>query len=111
MRKVRPAGDRAVEVEGLPTAFVCGVFRPVLAVPKAAWTTRCCSTSCCTQVFDAAQGIFWCLIRALHWCNPFMHYVLTAWATISSPSATSACWTPRARNGANTEAYCSAWRT
>ena len=26
--------------------------------------------------FDAAQGIFWCLIRALHWCDPFMHYVL-----------------------------------
>ena len=28
------------------------------------------------KYFDAAQGIFWCLIRALHWCDPFMHYVL-----------------------------------
>lgn len=68
---------RAVEVEGLPTAFVCGVFRPVLAVPKGGVDDKVLLHELLhLKYFDAAQGIFWCLIRALHWCNPFMHYVL-----------------------------------
>lgn len=70
-------GSRAVEVEGLPTAFVCGVFRPVLAVPKGGVDDKVLLHELLhLKHFDAAQGIFWCLIRALHWCNPFMHYVL-----------------------------------
>lgn len=69
--------SRAVEVEGLPTAFVCGVFRPVLAVPKGGVDDKVLLHELLhLKHFDAAQGIFWCLIRALHWCNPFMHYVL-----------------------------------
>ena len=69
--------SRAVEVEGLPTAFVCGVFRPVLAVPKGGVDDKVLLHELLhLKYFDAAQGIFWCLIRALHWCNPFMHYVL-----------------------------------
>lgn len=69
--------SRAVEVEGLPTAFVCGVIRPVLAVPKGGVDDKVLLHELLhLKYFDAAQGIFWCLIRALHWCNPFMHYVL-----------------------------------
>lgn len=69
--------SRAVEVEGLPTAFVCGAFRPVLAVPKGGVDDKVLLHELLhLKYFDAAQGIFWCLIRALHWCNPFMHYVL-----------------------------------
>lgn len=69
--------SRAVKVEGLPTAFVCGVFRPVLAVPKGGVDDKVLLHELLhLKYFDAAQGIFWCLIRALHWCNPFMHYVL-----------------------------------
>ena len=69
--------SRAVEVEGLPTAFACGVFRPVLAVPKGGVDDKVLLHELLhLKYFDAAQGIFWCLIRALHWCNPFMHYVL-----------------------------------
>ena len=69
--------SRAVEVEGLPTAFVCGVFRPVLAVPKGGVDDKVLLHELLhLKYFDAAQGIFWCLIRALHWCDPFMHYVL-----------------------------------
>lgn len=69
--------SRAVEVEGLPTAFVCDVFRPVLAVPKGGVDDKVLLHELLhLKYFDAAQGIFWCLIRALHWCNPFMHYVL-----------------------------------
>lgn len=69
--------SRAVEVEGLPTAFVCGVFWPVLAVPKGGVDDKVLLHELLhLKYFDAAQGIFWCLVRALHWCNPFMHYVL-----------------------------------
>ena len=69
--------SRAVEVEGLPTAFVCGVLRPVLAVPKGGVDDKVLLHELLhLKYFDAAQGIFWCFIRALHWCNPFMHYVL-----------------------------------
>lgn len=69
--------SRAVEVKGLPTAFVCGVFRPVLAVPKGGVDDKVLLHELLhLKYFDAAQGIFWCLVRALHWCNPFMHYVL-----------------------------------
>lgn len=68
---------RAVEVEGLPTAFVCGVFRPVLAVPKGGADGKVLLHELLhLKYFDAAQGVFWCLVRALHWCDPFMHYVL-----------------------------------
>ena len=24
---------------------------------------------------DALQNAFWCILRALHWCNPFLQYV------------------------------------
>lgn len=68
---------RAVEVEGLPTAFVCGVIRPVLALPRGGVDDKVLLHELLhLKYFDAAQGIFWCLIRALHWCDPFMHYVL-----------------------------------
>lgn len=68
---------RAVEVEGLPTAFVCGVIRPVLALPRGGADDKVLLHELLhLKYFDAAQGIFWCLIRALHWCDPFMHYVL-----------------------------------
>ena len=68
---------RAVEVEGLPTAFVCGVIRPVLALPRGGADDKVLLHELLhLKYFDAAQGIFWCLIHALHWCDPFMHYVL-----------------------------------
>lgn len=68
---------RAVEVEGLPTAFVCGVFRPVLALPRGGADDKVLLHELLhLKYLDAAQGIFWCLIRALHWCDPLMHYVL-----------------------------------
>ena len=41
----------AVEVEGLGSAFICGVLRPVLA-----W------------------GLLICLLRCVHWCNPLLWY-------------------------------------
>lgn len=69
---------RAVVIPGLPSAFVCGVLRPVLAIPA---ETELDSKVLLHELlhfkyFDGAQSIVWSVFRALHWCNPFLQYVL-----------------------------------
>ena len=68
---------RAVAVPGLKSAFVCGVFRPVLAVPEGETPDRkiLLHELLHLKYFDALQNALWSLMRALHWCNPFMQYV------------------------------------
>ena len=68
---------RMVAVEGLPSAFVCGVFRPVLALPagEAVDEKVLLHELLHLKYHDAAQSIFWCALRCLHWCNPFLHLV------------------------------------
>ncbi|HIS44576.1 MAG TPA: M56 family metallopeptidase [Candidatus Scatomorpha merdigallinarum] len=68
---------RAVEVPGLSSAFVCGVIRPVLAVPEGAAPDDkiLLHELLHLKYLDALQNVFWCCLRALHWCNPFLQYV------------------------------------
>lgn len=68
---------RAVAVPGLKSAFVCGVFRPVLAIPEGETPDRkiLLHELLHLRYFDALQNALWSLMRALHWCNPFMQYV------------------------------------
>lgn len=68
---------RAVAVPELKSAFVCGVFRPVLAVPEGETPDRkiLLHELLHLRYFDALQNALWSLMRALHWCNPFMQYV------------------------------------
>lgn len=66
---------RAVRVAGLPTAFVCGVFRPVLALPE----TELDDTVLLHELLhlkyrDSALSMVWCFFRAVHWCNPFLQF-------------------------------------
>ena len=67
----------AVAVPGLKTAFVCGVFRPVLAVPAEGAPDEKVILHELLHLkhSDALQNVFWCFLRALHWCDPFMQYV------------------------------------
>ena len=67
----------AVAVPGLKTAFVCGVFRPVLAVPAEGAPDEKVILHELMHLKhrDALQNVFWCFLRALHWCDPFMQYV------------------------------------
>ena len=67
----------AVAVPGLSSAFVCGVFRPVLAVPEGETPDGkvILHELLHLKYRDALQNVFWCCLRALHWCNPFMQYV------------------------------------
>lgn len=67
---------RAVEVPGLTSAFICGVFRPVLALPAG---TEADDKVLLHELLhlrhrDAAWGLVICLLRCLHWCNPLLWY-------------------------------------
>ncbi len=64
----------AVEVDGLPSAFVCGVFRPVLALPAGGETDEkvILHELLHLKYHDAAWGLAICLFRCLHWCDPLL---------------------------------------
>ena len=69
-------GCRAVVVPGLPSAFVCGVIRPVLALPEEDVDDKVLLHELLHLHYrDALQSIGWCVLRALHWCDPFLQYV------------------------------------
>lgn len=75
--KLRPCA-RTVVSPHTQTAFICGVIRPVLVLPA--------GTTVDDKVVlhellhrrygDVAAGMALCLFRCLHWCNPFLRYVL-----------------------------------
>ncbi len=65
---------RIVTVAELPTAFVCGVFRPVLAVPaeKLVDDKVLLHELLHLRHQDVLQNVLWCCLRALHWWNIFL---------------------------------------
>ena len=67
---------RAVEVEGIQSAFVCGVLRPVLVLPagQAVDDKVVLHELLHLRYRDTALGAGLCLLRCLHWCNPFLWY-------------------------------------
>ncbi|MGN0735130.1 MAG: M56 family metallopeptidase [Anaerovoracaceae bacterium] len=67
----------AVEIEGLPSAFVCGITKPVLVLPVGTLIDEkiILHELLHLKYKDALQSVIWTVFRALHWCNPFMHYV------------------------------------
>lgn len=68
---------RAVAVAGLDSAFVCGVVRPVLAVPADRELDEkvILHELLHRKYWDSLQSLLWCLLRCLHWCNPFLWLV------------------------------------
>lgn len=73
--KLRPC--KAIEVEGLTSAFVCGILKPVIVLPAGRETDDKILLHELLHLkhWDALQNLFWCALRALHWCNPFVHWV------------------------------------
>lgn len=69
---------RAIELSGLPSPMVCGVFRPVLALPKgkALDDHVILHELLHLNYKDALQNVFWCFCRTLHWCNPIVRLLL-----------------------------------
>lgn len=69
------AVPRAVRVPGLPTAFVCGAARPVLALPDTEVDDKVLLHELLhLKYHDSAQSLVWCFFRAVHWCNPFLQF-------------------------------------
>lgn len=66
----------AVEVPGLTSAFICGVFRPVLALPAGETVDDkvLLHELLHLEHRDAAWGMVICLFRCVHWCNPLLWY-------------------------------------
>ena len=66
----------AVEVPGLSSAFICGVFRPVLALPAGEVLDEkvLLHELLHRKHRDAAWGLVICLFRCIHWCNPLLWY-------------------------------------
>lgn len=65
---------RAVEVSGLTSAFICGVVRPVLALPARAEVDDKVILHELLHLKnkDAAWGLAICFFRCVHWCNPLL---------------------------------------
>lgn len=67
---------KVIEIPGLPSAFVCGVFRPILAVPT---DSELDDKIILHELFHLKhRDTFWsvviCLLRCIHWCNPLLIY-------------------------------------
>lgn len=68
---------KVISVDGINSAFICGVLSPVLVLPFGRETDEKVLLHEIMHLrrLDSLQNIFWCLLRCLHWCNPFMHYI------------------------------------
>lgn len=67
---------KVVEVYDLPSAFVCGVFRPVLVLPAKDDLNE---KIVLHELFhlknkDTLWSVIICVLRSLHWCNPLIVY-------------------------------------
>ena len=79
--KIKPC--RVISVQGLPSAFVCGVIRPVLAVPANAVIDDkiILHELLHLKSKDTIWSVIICALRCLHWCNPLMVYCASRAAT------------------------------
>ena len=69
---------KAVCINGISSAFVCGIIRPLLVLPaeKDVDEKIILHELLHLKYKDALQNVLWCLLRALHWCNPIVHIAM-----------------------------------
>ena len=69
---------KIIAVNGLSSAFICGIFRPVLVVPTQGDVNEKVLIHELLHLkhHDTIQNVGWCMLRSLHWCNPLMHFVV-----------------------------------
>lgn len=69
---------RVLNVQGISSAFICGVFRPILVLPKGELVDE----KVLIHEFihlknrDHIKSIYWCCLRCTNWCNPIMHWTI-----------------------------------
>lgn len=70
---------RTLIMEGIESAFVCGLIRPILVIPAHQEETIdekiIIHELMHKKYFDAWQNTFWTMMRCVHWCNPIMQLV------------------------------------
>lgn len=71
---------QAVTLPGIHTAFVCGGLRPILVLPEEEWDAEHTKMVLLHELLhlryrDGLASMFWCVLRCLHWCNPFLWWV------------------------------------
>ena len=67
---------QVVQNPHLPSAFVFGVFHPVLVLPNEEMDHKIILHELLhIQHKDVLHNMLWSLLRCFHWCNPFIHYV------------------------------------
>ena len=76
--KIKPC--RVIEVHGLRSAFVCGVIRPVLVVPRGQIVDDkvLLHELMHLKSKDTLLNIVICVLRSIHWCNPLLVYCANA---------------------------------
>ena len=67
---------KVIELPGLPSAFTCGVIRPILALPS---DSEPDDKVILHELFhlrhkDTLWSIVICMLRCIHWCNPLLIY-------------------------------------
>ncbi len=67
---------KVIEVAGLPSAFVCGVIKPILVLPaeKEIDDKIIIHELLHLKHRDTLWTVVICFFRCLHWCNPFISY-------------------------------------
>ncbi len=67
---------KVIEISGLPSAFVCGIIKPVLVLPadKEIDDKIILHELLHLKYKDTFWSIVICLLRSVHWCNPLISY-------------------------------------
>lgn len=68
--------NKVIEVPGLPSAFVCGIVRPVLVLPADSdLDDKVILHELLHMKYrDTIWSVVICLLRCIHWCNPLLIY-------------------------------------
>ena len=68
---------RAIVMPGITSAFICGGIHPILVLPEDEDVDEkiILHEFLHLKYHDEWQSIIWCILRALHWCNPFLQYI------------------------------------
>lgn len=67
---------RVIAVSGLPSAFVCGIIRPVFVIPADVPIDNnvILHELLHLKYKDTLWSVVICLMRCIHWCNPLLIY-------------------------------------
>ncbi len=80
MRTKRIKPLKILYVSGVSSSFICGVFKPILVLPKGKEIDEKILLHEAEHLAhsDSLQSVFWCILKCINWYNPFMHFVFNS---------------------------------